>query len=789
MLHDIRFGLRLIGRQPGFSVAAILTLAIGIGANTAIFNVAWQVLLKPLPYPDSHRLVQVWETYAPTGAVNTVMPANFRDWIREGQSFDAIAAYTYFRGTADLTGAGEPEQWQIRYVTGDYFRVYAMRALAGRGLEPDDVHPGSTAIVLSEGVWRRRFGGNPAVIGQEIRLADRAYAVTGVMPAAFETAAGRVDAWAPLALPPEEPGKRLAAHYLGVVARLRPDVTVAQAAQDVTAIAARAAERFPAENGKLSATVRSLQDERGRTVRAGLAMLAAAAGFVLLIACANLASLQLARGVARQRELRIRTALGATRRRLLVQLVTESLVLAAIGAGVGLVLDGWLLRALAGVAPPEVRLAVAAGLDRTSVLYTAALAVAGVLVFATAPAWRAASNARRGLNLRGESGDRGSTRLRTALVAGQIALAVTLAVGGTLLVLSLIRVIRVDPGFDPSGLITFDLSLPAARYDTFARRTSAIQSIEAELRALPGVTAVCAINEIPFDAQGSMTYVPEGQDAPIGAAPRTATPGCFDTLRLRLREGRQFTAQEPGRMAVVSESFARAAWPQQSAVGRRVHVGVRGGPLVEVVGVVADARQVALDGRIGAQLYEIASAAAPFWPSRMLVRTAGAPAALLAPIRAVVRRVDPNQPVARLRTLDEVIDGTLSGRRFELSIVASFSVVALVLAAIGIYGLLAQIVAQRRSELGIRLALGATTGSAVRLVMRSAWLAVAVGLAAGLGEAFLMSGVLRQFVYGVSTTDGRVYAGAAVALGVISLAAAWLAARRAATVDPVRTLR
>jgi predicted permease len=585
------------------------------------------------------------------------------------------------------------------------------------------------------------------------------------------------------------PGKRLAAHYLGVIARLRPDVTLDQSIQDVMAIAARAAEKFPVENGKLSATVRGLQEERGRGLRAGLGMLAWAAGLVLLIACANLASLQLARGMARQRELRIRTALGATRGRLVSQLLTESLVLAALGAGVGLVLNGWLLRLLAEIAPPDVRTAALTGIDRVVALYAAGVASAGALLFATAPAWRAATSARKGLNLRADTGDRGSTRVRTILVAGQIALAVTLVVGGTLLVVSLMRVLRVDPGFDPSGVVAFDLSLPAARYDTFVKRADIISAIEGEIAVLPGVTSVCAINEIPFDAQGTMTYVPEGQEAAVGAAPRTMTAGCLDTLRLRLRAGRRLTARETTRVAVVSESFGRAAWPDQTAIGRRVHVGTKDGALVEVVGVVADAKQVALDGRTGAQLYEVASDAAPFWPSRMLVRTAGAPEALLAPVRAAVRRADADQPVARLRTLEDVIDGTLSGRRFELSIVASFSGVALVLAAIGIYGLLAQIVAQRRAELGIRLALGATAGSAVRLVMKSAWLAVGLGLSIGLAGAFVASRLLRQFVYGVSTTDGRIYAGAAVALAVISLGAAWLAARRAATVDPVTALR
>ena len=787
MLQDIRFGFRLLSRHPGFSVAAILTLALGIGVNTAIFAVAWQAILKPLPYPDADRLVHVWETSLPSDSINSVTPANFHDWVREHRSFDAIAAYTYLRGTADLTGAGDPEQWQIRHVTGDYFRVFGMPALAGRTIEPADVRPDSRAVVLSEGVWRRRFGGGDEIVGREIRLGGRLHVVVGVMPAAFETAAGRVDAWAPLPIPATPP--RLSAHYLGVVARLRPDVTVAQATADVKAIAARAAEKFPVENGKLSATVRSLQEERGPTVRAGLGVLTWAAGGVLLIACANLASLQLARGLARRRELGIRTALGASRRRLVVQLVTEGLILSGIGTLAGLMLNGWLLQGLRLIGPAPVQAAAAMGVDRVVVLYAAGLALTAALLFTLMPAWHAATEARGWLRQRSDTGDRVMRRARTLLVAGQIALAVALVVGATLLVVSLARLLRVDPGFDPSGVIAFDLSVPAGRYGTFAQRLALFDHLDEELRAIPGVTATCAINEIPFDAQGTMTYVPQGQDAPVNAAPRTITPGCFETLRLRLGGGRLFTAQETSRVAVVSETFARAAWPAAEAVGQRIHVGTRDGALVEVVGVVADAQQVSLDRRSGAQVYERASGSTPFQPNRMLVRTSGDPAAMMSPVRSAVRRADPGQPVARLRTLDDIVAASWSGRRFDLALVASFSGIALGLAAVGIYGLLAQVVAQRRREIGIRLALGATAGSAVQLVMRSAWTAVSVGIPLGLGSAFLGSRLVEPFMFAVSGSDVRIYAGAAAALTLVSLASAWLAARRAASVDPASALR
>ena len=788
MLQDLRLALRLLGRTPGFAAAAVLTLALGVGANTAIFTVAWHAILKPLPYPGADRLVHVWETFLPNDAVNAAMPANVHDWSRENRSFEVIAAYTYFRGASDLTGSGEPEQWQIRYVTGDYFRVFGMPPLAGRSLDAADVRPDSTAIVLSEGVWRRRFGADPAIVGRDIRLADQPRVVIGIMPAAFEIEGGRVDAWLPMSLPPEVPGKRLAAHYLGVVARLAPGVTLDQSIRDVKAIAARAAAAYPEENGKLSATVRSMQAERGRPLRAGLSVLAWAAGVVLLISCANLASLQLAQGVARGRELGIRAALGATRRRLISQLLVESLVLSAIGAAAGLALNHWLLAILGRIAPETIG-AARTGIDTVVVLYASAVALAAAMIFAVAPAWRAATTARGWLRHRTDSGDRGTRRARSALVTAQIALAVTLLVASSLLLVSLARLLRVDPGFDPAGVLAFDVSLPSARYDTFAKREAALSRIDAELSGLPGVTSVCAINEIPFDAQGSMTYVPEGTSSPVGAAPRNITAGCVETLRLRLIAGQRFDGSERGRVAIVSSSFAAAAWPGQSAIGRRVHIGTRDGALIHIVGVVADARQVALDGRIGAQLYELATPESAFWPSRMLVRADVPVESVASAVRTAVRRADPNQPVARLRALEDIVSSSVAGRQFDFSLIAGFSVIALVLSAIGIYGLLAQIVAQRRREIGIRIALGSTAGRTVRLIMRSAWWAIGAGIPIGLVGAWFASRLLRQFMFQISETDRRVYLAAALTLAVITLAAAWLAARRAAAVDPVAAIR
>jgi putative ABC transport system permease protein len=787
--QDVRHAVRLLFRSSGFTFAAVLTLALGIGANTAVFTVAWQAILKPLPYPNSDRLVNVWETILPRDTPNPVMPGNFHDWQREARSFDALAAYTYFGGTTTLTGGGDPAQLRVRYVTADYFRVFGMPPLLGRPLDKTDDTDDSNAVVISEVLWRDRFGRDPSVIGREVRLAERPRVVVGIMPSAFSVAGGPFDAWTILHVETDPPGTRLRAHYLGVVARLKPGITLKQATQDVKAIASRAAQLYPEANRDLSATVESIADARGVTLRAGLAILGWAAGAVLLMACSNLASLLLARGVAREREFGIRAALGAGRGRLLMQLLAESLVLSAIGAVAGLLLGWWLLTTMAAFAPVTVKNAASSGIDWVIVLYAIGLAVVAAFISAAAPAWRAAGGAVRQLGERGTTGDRRVTGLRTALVIGQVALAIVLLVGATLLVTSLVRLLRVDPGFDPEGVVAFDVSMPGARYDTYAKQERFLSQVMTEVLAVPGVTVACAINEIPFDALGGMTYVPEGEARLVGASPRNVTAGCFDILRLRIVRGRPFTDHETTRVGIVTEGFAKQAWPGQNPVGRRVHLGLPDGPFIEIVGVVNDSLQFSLEGRPYPQFYEVMSAQSAFPPQRVLVRAGVPPGSILAAIRAAVRHVDPNQPVANLRPLTAVVGASVSGRTFDLSVISAFSLIALVLAAIGIYGLLAQVVAQRTGEIGIRLALGATAASTVRLVMRNAWIAVGCGAPLGLLGAFEASQLIRRLVFHVSPTEPRVYLSATAALALVALCSAWLAARRAGQIDPIQAMR
>ncbi|MFI5177047.1 MAG: ADOP family duplicated permease [Vicinamibacterales bacterium] len=788
MLRDLRHGLRLIRRQPAFALAAILTLALGLGANTAIFTVAWQLMLKPLPYPSSDRLVEAWET-TDGQRVNPVAPVFYNRWLHEADLFESLASYGYFQQNPNLTGAGEPEQLVMRNVTGGYFRVFATAPLLGRVLDDRDIQSGAASVVLSEGLWRRRFGADPAIVGRPIVLFGGQRLVVGVMPAAFESSGGRVDLWSGLGFSPAQLDTGLA-HYLVVVGRLKPGVSVDAASRQLATLTARDVPRFPLLNQKLSALARSMDDQRGGTLRTSVVSLVGAAGLVLLIACANLASLQLARGVARQREFGIRAAIGASRARLVRQILVESLVLAVAGAAAGLLLSSLLLSALVRIAPPSVRIAAIAGVDSTVLLYTLALAAIAALLFAWAPAWRASSRAAAWLRQRTDAADLQATLARSALVAGQVALAVVLVIGASLLVSSLSRLLVVNPGFDPAAVLAFDFNLASGRYDDDAKRLAFMSQLGDAVGALPGVTASCAINGIPFDADAvTMTYVPDGDTRLIGAFPRTVAGDCFSLLKVHLVRGRLFGLREPTRVGIVTESFAAAAWPGEDAIGRRLHLGVPDGALIEVVGVVTDSLQRSFDARPYPQVYEAARDGMPFPPAHMLVRASVPPDTLFAPVREAVRRVDPDQPVARLRALTAVMNETTGPRRFNLLVLGGFAVVAFVLALVGIVGLEHETVAERRAEIGIRLALGATAGSVVRLVLTRALAWVAAGLGVGLAGAWFASRVLQQQLFGVTPTDPVIYLAVAFALGAAALLAAWLPARRAARVDPTTTLR
>ena len=785
---DLRQAFRSLRRRRGFATAAVLTLALGVGANVAVATLGWHLLLAPLPWPRADRLVNVWNTTLPSGAINTLAPANFLDFERESRAFAAIAAYTYFDYPLNLTGAGEPVEVRIRAVTGSYFRVFDVPPAAGRVLGPDDALHDRRVALLSDGLWQRHFDRDPGIVGRRVLLDDVLFEVVGVMPAGFDPGARPPDAWVPYSMTPELRDMRLG-YFLGAVGRLRPEVTVEQASADLGAVARRAAERFPASNGKIGATARGLQDELVATVRPGLLLLGAASALVLAIACANLAGLQLARSGALARELAVRGVLGATRGQLVRMVLVEGLLVASIAGIVGLVI-GWSgVRVVAALAPPSLAQATRLPFDPWIAGYAVLVSLLAGALLSWAPAWRVTRPApAEALRARTASAG-GGTRLRSSLVTTEVALATTLLVSALLLLTSLVNVLRVDLGFDPEGVVVADLRVPASRYEDLGRKNRFFEDLSARVAAAPGVRAVCATNAVPLEHAINMTYVPEGTESPLVALPVTVTPGCFATLRVPLRAGRVFAAHEAEPVAVVSEGFARRAFPGQEAVGRTLRVGLASGELLTVVGVVAESRRRTVDAATLPQIYRPAQQDADFPVARLMFRADGDPAAAVDALRVAVRELDRAQPVGEVRRLEDVVARATGGRRFLLWVLGVFAAVAALLAGVGIYGLLAQGIALRRGEIGVRVALGAAPRRIARLVSGGALATVVVGVGIGLLAAWVGSSVLARFAFGVSASEPALYAAAAALLLLVAAVAAYVPVRRAVRVDPMLVLR
>ena len=730
MNHELRHGFRLLLRHPGFSLTAIVTLALGVGANAAVFAVAWHLLLKPLPWTDADRIVQVWNTFKKTAAINVLAPANYLDIEHDARSFEAVAAYNFFPHTLNLTGDGDPIELRIRAVTGGYFRVFGTAPLVGRTIGAAEVKDGRPVLVISEGLWTRRFGSDPQVAGKTAILDGRPYEVIGVMPASFDMGTRPLDGWIPYAFTEQARQTRLG-YYLAAVGRLRPGVTIEQARSELDAIAARAAEASPSSNAQIGLTARPIRDELVGPTRNGILMLTGAAALVLLIACANLISLQLARGSGRERELAVRAALGATRGRLMRLLLTESIVISVVAAYVGLIAVLWVVRLIVASAPPSLGINAVLAFEPVVLGYTLLVAVAAGAACAVVPAWRATRPARSEA-LRGRSSaGRGGSGIRATLVTAEVALATVLLVSATVLVTSMIRVLRVNPGFESSGVIAGNLRLPPSRYTDLNARTLFFDQLMERLHGVPGVEAACVSNSIPFETSATMTFVPEGTGTLIGALPVTVSLECFSTMRIRLVRGRLFDARETTPVAVVSEGFARKAFPGRDPLGRTIRIGLPTGDPLTIVGVVEDTRRVSLEAAPFAQVYQSAAQSRSFWPDRLLVRTSGPPERFVSAMQGAVRDIDAAIPLANLRSLDQVASRSLAPRRFTLELLAGFAVIALTLAAIGIYGLLSELVAQRRAEIGVHVALGAEPRAIVGLVTAGALRAVAVGIALG----------------------------------------------------------
>ena len=806
LLKDIRYALRGLLKNPAFTAVAIATLALGIGANAAIFSVVNAVLLKPLKFQDPDRLVIVWEEASFAGFPrNTPAPGNYIDWKAQNQSFADMAA------TADtsfnLTGNGEPERIAAERVTQSFFSLLGVQPLIGRVFTPDEVKAGSDKVaLLSYELWQSRYGGKREVLNSNIQLNGEMYTVIGVMPRGFQFITKEQRLWVPLALDPVETRN---AHYLSVVGRLKPGVTLGQAQADMNNIMQRLGRDFPNETfgGKLGAVVLPFREQVTGTVRGSLLMLLVAVSFVLLIACANIASLLLARAASRRREIAVRTALGASRSRIVRQLLTESLMLSLAGGVLGLILAYLSFSFLRGLIPEGLTLSTNLQLDATVLLFALGVSVVTGIFFGLAPALHAA---RVDLNeALKQSGGRTSSasgaKLRSATVVFEVALSLVLLVGAGLLIQTLVRLFNQYSFLEPEKVLTLRTQLPDSKYQDTPQRSNFYQQVLQRVQSLPGVVSAGYSTSVPLAWKGGTSgFYPEGVREPIAGMSydsnhRQVSADYLKTLKIALRQGRYFDEHDNAqsmKVAVINETMARQYWPGENVLGKRFKLGDpndKDVPWVSIVGVVADVRQMGLDEPVKAEMYfpySQVDAQPWFAPRDLAVRTTGDdPLKLVDSIREAVRAVDRDQPISNIAVLSDLLGEEAAQRQMGMVLLSAFAVLALILASLGIYGVLAYFVAQQRNEIGVRLALGATPLKMLMLVIRKGMGLTLVGVALGVFASFALTRLMRSLLFGVGATDPLTFVAVPIVLLLVSLLACWIPASRAAKVDPMTALR
>lgn len=804
---DLRTGLRALARNPILTGAALLSLALGIGANSIIFSVVHAVLLSPLPYPDPDRIVMLWERPRETadapvakGVPAGLMPLsvpNFYDYRERAKVFSHLSNFNVGDATV-LPGKLEAERVWAAGVFHGFFEVFGVNPIAGRTFLPEEDVPGrNKVVVLADSLWERWFQRDPAAIGKTILYEGDEVTVIGIMPPGFEFPRN-AKIWHPAAFPKDFAPRNF--NFVYTVGRLQPDVPVAQAKSEVAAIASALSEEFPQDNKERDAFLIGLHDYTVRDVRPALWLLTTAVGLVLLIACGNVASLLLARAVSRRGEVAVRVALGASRSRIVRQLLTESVVLALTAGVLGIWLAFFGLKSLLPLLEGQVPRSAEIGLDATVVLFTLALSFVSGLLFGLAPALRL-SRPDVAQTLKDEGNERVARGqiLQRTLVVAQVALAVTLFVGAGLLLRSFTRLLAVDPGFSPERLLTFEITLPFAQYQDRGRVISFFEELQQRLGALPDVESVGATWFLPMTGRNAGTGLtiqgdPLKPDKPYISNLQAVTPNFFETVRMRLVEGRSFSGADgsgaPG-VVIVNEEAARRFWPGRTPVGERISFSAAFGREGqanavgwEVVGVVGDVRALGLDREVQPEIYFLNAQSTWRWHS-FVVRTAAAdPLQVVSSVRRVVAELDPNLPIGQIRSLDDILDRTVVRPRLYASLMAMFSAIALVLAGVGVYGVVAYGVGMKRQEIAVRMALGASRERVVRMVVLDGVRLGVLGLILGLLGAVATTRLLRNLLFGVEPGDPATFAAVAVALLVVVLIASWLPARAATRIAP-----
>jgi predicted permease len=810
LLQDLRYACRLLLRSPGFTLLAALTLALGIGANAAIFSVANSVLLKPLPYRDSGRLMIVYSQFPTLGFDRFwVDPMEFTEYKRWNRSFQSLGAYT--TGEANVSGRDEPVRAASAAVSAGLFTTLGVDAELGHYFsDADDLPNTEKVVVLSDALWRRAFAADPKIVGRRIKVDGDDRTVVGVMPPGFTIGNERIEAWVPLALDPAKPGNR-GSHYLYMVGRLKPEVSVTQARGEIDDLIARwkreIAHGHTPEPKFHRLVVQPLLDDLVGDIRPKIRLLMGAVGLVLLIACVNVANLLLARAEARQKEVAVRTALGAPRGRLIRQFLTESVVLALLGGGFGLLLAYLGVKAIVAANLESIPRADEIGLDGRSVLFTLGTSLLTGLLFGLAPALHSrAGSFFASLKEGGQRSTAGSGRqwLRRVLVVVEVAFAAMLVIGGGLLIRSFWLLQKVDPGFDPKGVLSLQVSLPRTIYSEPGQVTAFYQRLLDRLSHLPGVAGVAAVSGLPpnrpVDANDTdFESIPETKTGPPHNVDywQFVSHDYFQTMGIRLLDGRAFTLADskgsPG-VVVINQTMAKLFWPKRSPLGDRIKSPGDKDPWLTVIGVVADVKQGGLDHKTGTEVYFLQDQAQENVggvPRTMylLLRTPRDPMSLATAARTEIRRLDPTLPVANVQPMTQAVYESVGQPRFIAFLVLIFAVVALTLAAIGIYGVLAYMVELRTREIGVRMALGAQAAQVLQMILsQGAWL-VGSGLVLGVLGALALRRALASVLFGVAPNDPGIFAAVLVVLALVGLTACYLPAHRATRVDPLVALR
>jgi putative ABC transport system permease protein len=800
--QDLRYGVRMLLKSPGFTMVAILTLGLGIGINTSIFSVVNAVLLKPLPFDAPDRLVKIYSTNARRGTTtNPFSFLNFADYRAGQQSFEALAAYT--GSSVALSGGNFPEQVNGVTASADLFKVLGAQPQMGRVFTPEDEREGGAPIVvISHGMWQRRFGSDPNIVGKQIMLDGLSKTVVGVMPQNFQFlfVTAPPELWLPLD-PKDGMNVQRGAIYLSVIGRLKPDVTLEQAGAEMRTIASRLAEQYKAENANRSVNLVLALEDMTQSLRPTLLVLLGAVGFVLLIACANVANLLLARAAGRGREIAIRVAHGASRRRIIRQLLTESMLLAVIGGGLGLLLAIWGVELLGAVVPSNIPRFDQTGVDAYVLVFTILASMLTGVVFGLAPALQAS---RLDLNEALKEGGRSATegrarnRVRSILIVSEVALSLVLLVGAGLLIRSFMGLRNVNPGFNPQNILTASLSLSSVRYDENEKILSFYEQLMDRVSRMPGVESVGAIAPLPLGNNNlSISFSVAGRPEPApgdkpASGARIITPGYFHTMGIPVLKGRAFTPSDRAdapKAIIINETFAERFFAGEDPVGRRLNLDIADID-GEVVGVVGDVRHAGLDKEAGPEFY-VPLAQVPLTDVSLLVRTNENvdPQSLTTALRASLREVDKDQPLFGVRTMESLVASSVARQRFSMMLVSIFAVLSLALASVGIFSVMSFLVRQRTHEIGIRMALGAHGRDVLRMILKQGMAFTLIGIGVGLVAAFALTRLMSSLLVGVSAKDPLTFAGVSLLLMLVALLACYIPARRATRVDPMVALR